>query len=302
MQDAQGASHALQRDWEAEAEALSQLRDTGLQPLPADLLQWRSPMLAADLLGDQPVLWSLTQEDAFADLWAEQVPVLIAEGFRVLRIDMRGHGGSSPVAGNYQMSQLYGDVVEVIDLLPPEALTECRQPFEALARAIEQGQPLLGGVGEEPAPDPEAAARELTGLYLKRLLADGDFMKKLREQKTMVQAGFMALDPQSGEIRAWVGSRDFEQDKFDHVQQARRQPGSTFKPFVYGAAFLQGAKPEDTFIDEVPSIPLPGGKVWRPTDGGTPSGEPTRERSARLKRHLPPNSARRARAALKWFQ
>ena len=114
---------------------------------------------------------------------------------------------------------------------------------------------------------------------LKRLLADGDFMKKLREQKTMVQAGFMALDPQSGEIRAWVGSRDFEQDKFDHVQQARRQPGSTFKPFVYGAAFLQGAKPEDTFIDEVPSIPLPGGKVWRPTDGGTPSGEPMTLRS-----------------------
>ena len=114
---------------------------------------------------------------------------------------------------------------------------------------------------------------------LKRLTADADFMKKLREQKTMVQAGFMALDPQSGEIRAWVGSRDFEQDKFDHVQQARRQPGSTFKPFVYGAAFLQGAKPEDTFVDEVPSIPLPGGKVWRPTDGGTPSGEPMTLRS-----------------------
>ncbi|WP_374319821.1 DEAD/DEAH box helicase [Aquabacterium sp.] len=83
LQDAQGASHPLPRDWEAEAEALSQLRDTGLQPLPADLLQWRSPMLAADLLGDQPVLWSLTQEDAFADLWAEQVPVLQRLGWHV---------------------------------------------------------------------------------------------------------------------------------------------------------------------------------------------------------------------------
>ncbi|HYR26377.1 MAG TPA: transglycosylase domain-containing protein, partial [Aquabacterium sp.] len=109
---------------------------------------------------------------------------------------------------------------------------------------------------------------------LKRLQADADFMKQLRAQKTLVQAGFMALDPQSGEIRAWVGSRDFEQDKFDHVQQARRQPGSTFKPFVYAAAFLQGAKPDDTFVDEVPSIPVPGGGVWRPTDGGAPSGAP----------------------------
>ncbi len=45
------------------------------------------------------------------------------------------------------------------------------------------------------------------------------------------------MDPRNGQIKAWVGSRDFSQDPFDHVQQARRQPGSTFKPFVYAAAF-----------------------------------------------------------------
>ena len=44
-------------------------------------------------------------------------------------------------------------------------------------------------------------------------------------------------------VRAWVGSRDFAQEQFDHVSQARRQPGSTFKPFVYGAAFLMGLSP-----------------------------------------------------------
>jgi penicillin-binding protein 1A len=54
-----------------------------------------------------------------------------------------------------------------------------------------------------------------------------------------VQVGFMAVDPRTGQVRAWVGSRDFVQDPFDHVQQARRQPGSTFKPFVYGAAFAR---------------------------------------------------------------
>jgi penicillin-binding protein 1A len=109
---------------------------------------------------------------------------------------------------------------------------------------------------------------------LKKLMTDAAFMSRLREQKTRVQAGFMALDPRSGQIRAWVGSRDFAQDPFDHVQQARRQPGSTFKPFVYGAAFDKGASPDDTLIDQAVEIPLPGGEVWRPTDGGPPSDRP----------------------------
>jgi len=109
---------------------------------------------------------------------------------------------------------------------------------------------------------------------LKKLMADTAFMRTLREQKTRVQAGFLALDPRSGQIRAWVGSRDFEQDPFDHVQQARRQPGSTFKPFVYGAAFEKGASPDDTFIDQAVEIPLAGGEVWRPADDAPPSGRP----------------------------
>ena len=107
---------------------------------------------------------------------------------------------------------------------------------------------------------------------LRLLIADAAFMRQLREQKTRVQAGFMALDPRNGHIRAWVGSRDFAQDPFDHVQQARRQPGSTFKPFVYGAAFEQGASPDDTLVDQAVEIALSGGEIWRPTDGGPPSG------------------------------
>ena len=107
---------------------------------------------------------------------------------------------------------------------------------------------------------------------LKKLMTDAAFMLRLREQKTRVQAGFMALDPQNGQIRAWVGSRGFELDPFDHVQQSRRQPGSTFKPFVYGAAFDKGASPDDTFIDQAIEIPMPGGEIWRPSDGAPPSG------------------------------
>ncbi len=115
---------------------------------------------------------------------------------------------------------------------------------------------------------------------LKQLQADRSLMAGLRRQKTRVQAGFIALDPRNGQIRAWVGSRDFSEDGFDHVQQARRQPGSTFKPFVYGAAFLQGASPDDTLIDRAVEIPLKGGEVWRPTDHGPPSDLPMSLRDA----------------------
>ena len=89
-----------------------------------------------------------------------------------------------------------------------------------------------------------------------------------------LQAGFMALDPRDGRVRAWVGSRDFATDQFDHVQQARRQPGSTFKPFVYGAAFQKGMQPADTLRDEALEIKVGRGEVWRPVDVTPPTGQP----------------------------
>ncbi|WP_244140278.1 transglycosylase domain-containing protein [Caballeronia sp. BCC1704] len=109
---------------------------------------------------------------------------------------------------------------------------------------------------------------------LKHLMADRVFMRNVCENKTRVQAAFLALDPRNGQIKAWVGSRDFTQDPFDHVQQARRQPGSTFKPFVYGAAFERGALPTDTFIDQDVTIPVKGNETWHPTDEAPPSGRP----------------------------
>lgn len=114
----------------------------------------------------------------------------------------------------------------------------------------------------------------------KMLLADVGFLRTLRQNKTHIQSGFLALEPATGQIRAWVGGRDFDQDAFDHVQQARRQPGSTFKPFVYGAAFQQGLSPTDTLKDQAVEIHLPGGEIWRPSDGGPPSGQAMSLRTA----------------------
>jgi penicillin-binding protein 1A len=81
------------------------------------------------------------------------------------------------------------------------------------------------------------------------------------------------VDPRNGFVRAWVGSRDFAQEQFDHVSQARRQPGSTFKPFVYGAALMQGMSPGMTLIDQPVAIRVSANDVWTPSDGTPPSGQ-----------------------------
>ncbi len=113
---------------------------------------------------------------------------------------------------------------------------------------------------------------------LAQLRADTAFIDRLRTDKTRLQAGLVAIDPATGQVKAWVGSRDFTTDQFDHVAQARRQPGSTFKPFVYGAALEQGMPQDRRFRDEAVEIPSGDGTVWRPTDVSAPSG---REMTAR---------------------
>ena len=127
----------------------------------------------------------------------------------------------------------------------------------------------------ESAPYKQARASGQTDEQaMKAVESDTALMKALREEKTRLQAGFVAMDPRTGQVRAWVGSRKYDDDKFDHVQQARRQPGSTFKPFVYGAAFEQGISPEEMLLDSPVAIQVDERKVWRPTDVGSPTGQP----------------------------
>ena len=71
------------------------------------------------------------------------------------------------------------------------------------------------------------------------------------EQDPELQGAFLALDPRDGSIKAMVGGYDFGQSKFNRATQARRQPGSAFKPFVYAAAFEQGLTPS-TVINDSP--------------------------------------------------
>jgi penicillin-binding protein 1A len=108
---------------------------------------------------------------------------------------------------------------------------------------------------------------------LATVLADAATMQRLRDERTRLSAGFVAIDPTSGAVRAWVGSPDFTREQFDHVAQAKRQPGSTFKPFVYGAALQRGLSTEHQYLDGAVDITLADGSSWQPTDGSGPSGQ-----------------------------
>jgi penicillin-binding protein 1A len=81
-----------------------------------------------------------------------------------------------------------------------------------------------------------------------------------------VESAFVAMDPRDGSIRALVGGFDFQKSKFNHVTQAWRQPGSSFKPFIYSAALEKGVSPA-TVVNDAPlffSAGETGGKPWEP--------------------------------------
>ncbi|RYY51568.1 MAG: glycosyl transferase, partial [Comamonadaceae bacterium] len=120
----------------------------------------------------------------------------------------------------------------------------------------------------------QKAANQAVARQVKQLQEVADRSLKKGEERSLLQAGFLAIDPRGSQVKAWVGSPDYAQAQFDHVNQARRQPGSTFKPFVYGAAFLQGMGPDDTFIDQPVSVRERGGAVWSPRDSTPPTNEP----------------------------
>ena len=81
-----------------------------------------------------------------------------------------------------------------------------------------------------------------------------------------LQGALVALDPATGEVRALVGGRDFDDSQFDRVTQARRQAGSAFKPFVYAAALDLGYSPATLVTGLDRPIPTPEGP-WLPADG-----------------------------------
>ena len=88
--------------------------------------------------------------------------------------------------------------------------------------------------------------------------------------KWLLRVGFLAVEPKTGAVRAWVGGIDKKNFQYDNVRQSRKQPGSTFKPVLYSAAIVNGYQPCDTILDASKTI-MVNGKVWKPKSA--PSGD-----------------------------
>ena len=88
----------------------------------------------------------------------------------------------------------------------------------------------------------------------------------IKYYKRFLRAGMMSMDPRNGHIKAWVGGIDFKYLKYDHVKQGKRQPGSTFKPFVYVSALDKSFL---TPCDHVTDAP-----VYFPAENGAPAWSP----------------------------
>ena len=110
--------------------------------------------------------------------------------------------------------------------------------------------------------DPERRLRRGAVIRVERDAQD----KWQIDQLPQVEAALVSMDPHDGAIRALVGGFDFSQNKFDHVTQALRQVGSSFKPFIYSAALEKGFDPA-SIIDDVPTTfdsEATGLKPWTP--------------------------------------
>ncbi|HWI84583.1 penicillin-binding protein 1A [Ramlibacter sp.] len=154
-----------------------------------------------------------------------------------------------------------GDVMSavVLEASPKKILAE-RQNGERVEITGQGLKPAQSGLSEK-APPKIKIRRGAVIRVVKTPKGDWEIT-----QLPEVEGAFVALDPRDGAIQALVGGFDFNKNKFNHVMQAWRQPGSSFKPFIYSAALEKGFTPS-TVVNDAPlffDAGITGGQPWEP--------------------------------------
>jgi penicillin-binding protein 1A len=154
-----------------------------------------------------------------------------------------------------------GDVMSAVVLeATPKKIVAVRLNSEHLEITGEGLRPAQSGLSEK-AP-PKIRIRRGAVIRVAKTPKNTWEITQLPE----VEGAFVALDPRDGAIHALVGGFDFNKNKFNHVTQAWRQPGSGFKPFIYSAALEKGFTPS-TIVNDAPlffDAGVTGGQPWEP--------------------------------------
>lgn len=111
-------------------------------------------------------------------------------------------------------------------------------------------------------------------VHVRRMTKDGAFIRWTLRQVPQVQGGFMAMDVNTGRVLAMQGGFSYQHSVFNRATQAKRQPGSSFKPFVYAAALDSGYSPATIVVDAPIEVNTPQG-LWRPRNSSNRYYGPT---------------------------
>ena len=131
---------------------------------------------------------------------------------------------------------------------------------------IAESQFDASGAGERIYTTIDLELQQIAEQSLKKQLDRLDSIYKDRDAKP--QAALVALDPHTGNVLAMVGGRDYATSQLNRATDARRQPGSTFKPFVYAAALEDGMSPVQMFMDAPREFVYDRNRIYRPANYG----------------------------------
>lgn len=154
-----------------------------------------------------------------------------------------------------------GDVLSAVVInVDKKAVTVTRSSGEVIEISGEGLKPVQSGLADKAPPNLKIRPGAVV-----RLVKNTKGAWELT-QLPEVEGAFVAMNPKTGGIEALVGGFDFAKNKFNHVSQAWRQPGSSFKPFIYSAALEKGFSPS-TIINDAPlhfGTDTTGGDSWEP--------------------------------------